>query len=487
MPPKKNECSCARRVAFVATVLLTLSGGVRGASPSPPWMPGAAACHAPALLADEASLELPVTQWPLPRGAVARALDALPSALPPALDAARSRVLAELRAAHGPALSLTLRGHDEALAGFGDDATPGSSFGLRSATLTAPGLALQFGARLDDEAGGHERGRLDDTALATLVLGAQLQAFAHRHWWGPGWQDSLILGNNAPPLAGIGLQRASAGRSTSRWLAWMGPWSYDFFVAQADDALDAYVVGTRVTLRPLEGLEIGLTRTAQWGGRGRPQSPDSFLRLLLGIGVNPNTPQEVAADPGNEMAGIDARMRCARALPCAFYAQLTGEDATHYRPSRFLGLYGVEAWSADGRQRWFAEYTETLCGAVLEHNPLRPCAYRNHAYPDGYTHGTRWMGAAIGPDSRVATLGWLDAQSGTSLRLHAGRIGARIGVFAAADDLQHAGRLTGLGARQSWRWGAATLGAEVDWLRIAAAQATDHEARLGISLRVGLD
>jgi hypothetical protein len=121
---------------------------------------------------------------------------------------------------------------------------------------------------------------------------------------------------------------------------------------------------------------------------------------------------------------------------------------------------------------------------VLAHNPVRPCAYRNHAYPDGYAHAGRWLGAAAGADSRLLTLGWLDAAGGTSLRVHTGSIGARVGTFAADADPAHAGQLRGLAARQSWRWGRATLGAELDWFAVEARQGKVEEARLGMTVRM---
>ena len=66
----------------------------------------------------------------------------------------------------------------------------------------------------------------------------------------------------------------------------MGPWTYDLFVARNDDTMGSMLVGTRITMRPLTWLEIGLSRTAQWGGRGRPESLDSFVQMLVGLGVN---------------------------------------------------------------------------------------------------------------------------------------------------------------------------------------------------------
>src|SRR5206468_6103662 len=52
-------------------------------------------------------------------------------------------------------------------------------------------------------------------------------AWAHRSWWGPGWQSALPLSNNSPPLDGIGFQRAAGVPSESPWLSWLGPWNTD--------------------------------------------------------------------------------------------------------------------------------------------------------------------------------------------------------------------------------------------------------------------
>lgn len=475
------------RRLVIAFFWAVLSAVAAHANPSIPWTPSLAARHALEMLADEAGLDLPVTQWPLPRAAVARALDALPPNLPVPLESARARVQAELLAARGGELSLSLRGRDEAVTGFGDEGTPGSWLGIRSESFENGAFSAQLGARLDQGTVPgqiHTKARLDDSAVATELFGGQLQAFAHRSWWGPGWQSSLLLGNNAPTLVGVGLQRAQGGRSQSPWLSWMGPWTYDVFVARNEDPLGSYFVGTRITLRPWPQLEIALSRTAQWGGQGHSQSLDSFVRMFGGVGLNGNTKQEVAEDPANEMAGYDVRWHCGPGARCAVYAQFIGEDYTRHLPGRFLGLYGAETWSSDGSQRWFAEFAETICGAVMEHHPLRPCAYRNHAYPEGYTTAGRWIGSPFGSDSRVLTLGWLNVDSGTSIRLHSGRIGSRIGVFDDELSQRYSGKLLGLNARQSWPWGRATLSGELDWFQINAPLGREREARAGITMRL---
>jgi membrane-associated phospholipid phosphatase len=479
------------RLVFVGACIVLCGTG--WGDPSVPWVPSASSRHDLELLADEAGLDMTLTQWPLPRAAVVRALDALPTMLPPALDAARAEIRRELAGQQRSRLSLTVRGRQEGISGFGDDATLGSSMGVRSSVQGDDRVAVQLGGRIDAQ--GSEQGgskfRLDDSAVAIEVAGIQVQAWAHRSWWGPGWQSSLLLGNNAPAFSGFGFQRASASQSESPWLSWLGPWNFEVFVAQTEDATqpaNPYIVGQRLTLRPFSNLEIGLTRTAQWGGRGRTQSLKSFFDMLTGTGLNAHTPNQEADDPANEMAGYDMRLRCFGGVPCAFYAQLIGEDQAGLFPSHFLGLYGVESWSADGRQRYFAEYAETGCRSPIGRPFLKPCAYRNYAYPDGYTDAGRWMGASIGPDSRLLTLGWLDAAGGTSLRLNLGRVGSRIGSFTPLiDDPDTAGRVVGVSARRSFQWGQATITPELDAFHIDAPDGSHTVARLGANLQMSLD
>jgi hypothetical protein len=429
------------RLAGAIVAGLLVAGAVR-AQPSPPWSPDAGGRHDLALLADEADLALPLTQWPLPRAAVQRALAALPAQLSPALEAARARVQRQLAEAAGSQLSIGVRNNlDEALGGFADETGPGSWVALRSSTLESPHLALQVGGRIfADPRNGHgSTFRLDDTAVATEAFGVQLQAWTHRNWWGPGWNSSLVLGDNAPQLSGIGLQRAAAGTSPSRWLSWLGPWNAEFFIAQTENDVQSFLIGTRLTVKPWHWLELGFTRNLQWGGEGHPQSFSSLIDALLGRGNNVD-PTQADTDNSSGIGGFDVRLRCPGGLRCAASLQVMGEDAGGRSPTQRLGLIGLEGWSADGTQRVMFEYANTTCGAVgLNEDPNKGCAYRNHAYPEGYTHAARWLGASVGPDSELLSLGWLDAASDTRVRVHGGRVGSRIGRFSARDqrpDLQ---------------------------------------------------
>ena len=95
-----------------------------------------------------------------------------------------------------------------------------------------------------------------------------------------------------------------------------------------------------------EGLEIGVSRTAQWCGEGRPCGLDTFWDLFIGrdnVGDDGTTPEN---EPGNQLAGFDVRWtNMWFGTPMSFYGQVIGEDEAVVRLAQpgqaSLGLVGL--------------------------------------------------------------------------------------------------------------------------------------------------
>jgi hypothetical protein len=429
------------------------------------------------------------------------------------LEGARQMVKRELalRTTQSTA-QIQVRNSTEGLTGFDENYTPGSSVQVVSAEKRMPSsdalkslsVAGRLGLRIEQAPNSlqqhfsgtgseaHHPLRLEGSAAVLGWAGWNVQAFSHRHWWGPGWQSSLINGSNNPSWNGLGLQRGSVKTSASPWLSWMGPWNLDVFVAKAQDPLvvsqqpQGYLYsGLRLTMRPQPWLEIGLSRSLQTAGAGRPSGMGEFTKAFLGQRVN-----REAGDPpdsSGQIAGYDVRVRCPQMLgQCAAYTQWMGEDAAGKYPPlpyKFMNLWGVEHTYSAGRYRAFAEYANTSAYSLPWDTQPQFAGYLNGVYNQGYTNGARWIGSAQGAGSRVTTLGWMDAQSQRMFKLHMGRIGKSMGAYDPRVDAPH-GQLRGLSASQTLKWQGITWVPELSWMRLDQGQ--DQRASALNSVRAGV-
>ncbi len=211
---------------------------------------------------------------------------------------------------------------------------------------------------------------------------------------------SLILSNNARPAPGITVQRNNSAPFKTKWLSWMGPWTLTSFMSLLDDERvinNAWLWGFRGSFRPTRGLEIGLSRTAQWCGDDRPCDLKTFLRLLNG-NDNRGANVDPEDEPGNQLAGIDIRWTLPRQIPLALYMQWIAEDTrrTGFTFHLFLEQVGVEYWGSigDATHRTHFEIVNSSChlGALGEGSQRPNCAYEHSIFKTGY----RYIGRSIG-------------------------------------------------------------------------------------------
>jgi hypothetical protein len=368
------------------------------------------------LLADAGILRGPVTTWPLSWPDIARdALAAEPENLDAATAVALMRVQRLSRAASGYGFSgLGIRAgaaHEPAaLRSYADAPREQGELAVRASWLTDH-LALNLqGTVVADPADG-KTFRADGSYLGVNVGNFMISAGFMERWWGPGWDGSLILSTNARPIPSLTLERNYTDAFKTPWLSWIGPWRASIAVGEAESRGVAMpnvrFLAMRVNFKPRPWMEFGLTRTAQWCGGDRPCGFDTLVDLLVGQDNQIDDGAISEQQPGNQMAGYDFRLRSPwRALPLAFYSQWIGEDEAGGLPSKFLGLFGLEAWAANGWGSWRlrAEYADTACNFSRE-TPQFGCAYRNSIYPQGYAYRGRPIGHALDNDSRMYSIG----------------------------------------------------------------------------------
>lgn len=252
--------------------------------------------------------------------------------------------------------------------------------------------------------------RFDDSMLAVVLGNYSLSVSTMQRWWGPGWDGSLILSNNARPMPSVTFDRVFTDAFETKWLSWLGPWDLSVMFGQMEKERhipNTRFFGLRFNFRPIPSLEIGLSRTAQWCGDGRPCDFETFIDLLLGR--DNAEPSEIEDEPGNQLAGMDFRWSPSFiGFPIALYGQLTGEDESGGFPSRYLAQGGLEIsgyiwnkWS----YRWYAELAGTSCDVLNE--DIYNCAYNHDIYETGYRYRGRTVGHSADNDSLLVSTGWM--------------------------------------------------------------------------------
>ena len=254
-----------------------------------------------------------------------------------------------------------------------------------------------------------------DGSYAGVALGNwMLSANALDRWWGPGHEGGLILSSNARPIPSFMLQRNDSDPFDISWLKWIGRWNTTVIYGQLEHGRDipnARFFGWRVNFRPTQKLEIGLSRTAQWCGAGRPCDFGTFVDLLTGTKDNRESVIDIDDEPGNQLAGVDVRWQSPISdKPYALYVEAVAEDEAGRTPSRWIAMAGAEMWGTSpfeilpGSYRIHVEAVDTAA-EFYEDDPRFDFAYEHFIYADGYRYRDRVIGHSIDNDGRQVSLG----------------------------------------------------------------------------------
>jgi len=365
-------------------------------------------------LADAGIIKGPTTTWPLAWGPMLEDVNdvdetKLSAGVANALARVRDRAAWETRTHQLTVKSrLAVAEKPTSIRGFQD--TPRGDIDA-SAGISYIGnwFSIDFNVQGVDSDQDSQDLRADDTMIGIVVGNWSVAASTQQRWWGPGWDGSLILGNNARPIPSVTFDRVFTDAFETKWLSWLGPWdlSLMFGILEHDRVVrDAQFWGMRVNFRPIPSLEIGLSRSAQWCGKDRPCDLDTFIDLLLGKDNRGDDDISIENEPGNQLAGVDIRWS-PLSWPVAFYTQFIGEDEAGGFPSRFMGQFGVE-WSGLIADRWsttaFAEFAGTTC-QFYESSKRFNCAYNHGNYRTGYRYRDRSIGHGADGDAELISVG----------------------------------------------------------------------------------
>jgi hypothetical protein len=385
------------------------------------------------LLQSAGVIEDITTQWPLPWASLQGDLASADlSSLPLPLQAAAQRVLARAEAATAPgrtawaSMDATNKtnvvygfdgmGRGEGQAQISAEATGGAfsgriSLGAFTNNFTTTSVPEPVGATQGYFFGSNTK-LMPDGSYGSLRLGdVRLYAGYLDHWWGPGNISALSLSNNARPMPQVGIERAETSASSLPVLRWLGPWQAEFFLGYLDGPRlmpNTYYNAARIAIHPLNGLEIGVSRTEEFCGDGHPCSP---LRDYFHFANNPNNVDNV-----NDEATWDIKYSHPLAgIPFQAYLQLMNEDYSWFNHSGTSHLFGLSAFlpTPENPVRLTAEFSDSI--ATLHPfsfgDNIYGFSYTNGQYLDGMRYRGRTLGFSLDDDSTLLTLqgSWSDA------------------------------------------------------------------------------
>lgn len=366
------------------------------------------------VLANEGIIKTPITTWPLPWAPIIKDLEAasrtdLDESILPVFLRVKRKARIETDTEVYKRLTFKAGNQSKLLRHFGDDRREKAEVSSRLA-----GVSKNFAWNIEatkafDPLDGEEQ-RLDHSYVAAIWGNWIISAGAQERWYGPGWDSSLILSNNARPVPAISIQRNYSDPIETPWLSWIGPWTLNAFAGQLESdrfVPHAKLLGMSVTFKPFESLEIGFRRTAQWGGEGRPESLSSLVDLVIGR-TNCDEIDDGCGDrlnsneAGNQLAGIDFDWRLpTKSYIGSVYGQLIGEDEAGFAPSRkFYQLgYSANFYISDFAVTGYLEYADT------ENEYAPNVTYEHSIYQTGYRTELKSIGSTYDNDTQSLALG----------------------------------------------------------------------------------
>jgi hypothetical protein len=255
----------------------------------------------------------------------------------------------------------------------------------------------------------HQDGRIVEGYLKLQYKNLAVRFGREAIWWGPGYHGSMLFSNNAPPLDQFRI--GTAEPFILPWfLKYLGPTRMELLYARLEANRDFphTVLGSwRVDFSPLEPLELGVARTVQMGGQGRPaMNPLDYLVALGASSDSVNSKYQT-----NQLYTIDGTLRLHdvdRVFPLsrdlALYAELEVDDTCcnanwwPLKPGYMVGLYLPNLFRSDDtdlRVEWAMstsiDYTHSIWTSGLSYEGFPIAHYMGTRGQDLYIRATRRM------------------------------------------------------------------------------------------------
>lgn len=382
------------------------------------------------LLADSGHIVTPVTTYPLMWHDINRDLKKMnTSSLTSAQQNAYFYISHQFRLAskNQTRIKAQVGSDDKRFTSFGDTPSDKNSIAIHSSIMFGNFAAKIAPSYVQNPVDG-DKNRWDESYIAAFMGNWVLSFGKQNRWYGPTWDTSLSLTNNARPITALTLSRKSAEPLTIPFTEFDIPWTVTSFMGKMDDERtveDTLLWGFRLNFKPFKNLELGITRLAQWGGKNHSQNFSKFWDVLIGrtnCGIDDLVCDENNPNPANQQAGYDLRYSFNLFnLPMSFYGQKFAEDGsegtfnyvTKAQPQigfdMHINIFGKPSTV-------FIEAADSLadCGEIRDN--IGDCYYEHSTYSTGMRYNGRNIGSTYDNDAKTYVLGAI-SQLGSNTRL----------------------------------------------------------------------
>ncbi|HEX3742022.1 MAG TPA: capsule assembly Wzi family protein [Terriglobales bacterium] len=256
-------------------------------------------------------------------------------------------------------------------------------------------------------------------------------------WWGEDESGPMLFSTNAEPILMLQVNRVKPFRLPSI-LGVFGPMRIDYMVGRIDGyhwvygansgfvgswtqslSNEPFIVGEKVSFKPSDNLELGISATALFGGPGVPATTHQLLKAMFSTGNGlPGTP----GDAGDRRGGFDFAYRVPGLRDwLTLYADAFTDDEPNpwlaWNKAAFtFGLYLSHVpWIPKLDFRVEGIFTDLPGGEpTVQHGFF----YSNSRFKSGYTNDGNLIGSWIGRQGQGAeawTDYWLSARSKVQL------------------------------------------------------------------------
>jgi capsule assembly protein Wzi len=216
---------------------------------------------------------------------------------------------------------------------------------------------------------------------------AQLDVGYRDHWWSPASDNAMLLSTQAATMPSVTISNyRPLTKAKLRYEAFGARMSEssNIVLDGGTTAGHPQLAGLHLSIEPVPGWSIGVSRIMQYGGGDREDSFGDFLDAFFNPSDEDNAAAGSTEEFGNQVASITSQLTVAEPLPMSIYFEYAGEDTSTARNFR-LGNAALSAGIA------FPKLGERFA-ATFEITEWQNAWYVHHIYRDGLRHEGHVLG-----------------------------------------------------------------------------------------------